>query len=388
MAYNLLNYPGSDSAVRNTYYRTIVRNTAPDILVTEEMTSAGAMNGFLEGVMNTGIAPVYSSGTFIDGPDTDNAIFYKTAIFTFISNTPIHTALRDISEFKLVHTLFRDTVRIYAVHLKASSGSSNEVLRAAEVDSLRKFTNSLPAGSYFMVVGDFNIYTADESAYTKLLNQTPPNGAFNDPLTMPGIWNQAQYAPYHTQSPRVRQFGGGATGGMDDRFDLILYSNAVKDTNKSVTYISGSLTPYGNDGNHFNDSINKRPNTAVADSIADALHYASDHLPVFATFRFRNNPLTVTNLSYISPDGYFLYQNYPNPFNPETKIEFNIPSSSKVSLKIYNSLGKEISELVNERLNSGSYSVTFNAGGYNSGIYFYKLTAGSFSKTRKMILVK
>jgi len=77
-----------------------------------------------------------------------------------------------------------------------------------------------------------------------------------------GTFNQAPYAPYHTQSTRVRAFGGGATSGLDDRFDFLLYSTAVKNGGK-VSYVANSMTPYGNDGNHYNDSINKQPNTAV-----------------------------------------------------------------------------------------------------------------------------
>jgi hypothetical protein len=86
-----------------------------------------------------------------------------------------------------------------------------------------------------------------------------------------------------------------------------------------------------------------------------------------------------------------LFQNYPNPFNPMTKIKFDIPSSaasSLVSLKIYNILGEEIEELVNEELKAGTYEVTWNGANHSSGIYFYKLRAGNFSETRKLVLTK
>jgi len=108
---------------------------------------------------------------------------------------------------------------------------------------------------------------------------------------MPGTWNQSQYAQYHTQSPRTRQFGGGATGGMDDRFDMILLSQAVFEAG-DISYVPNSYTAYGNDGLHFNDSINRPPNNAVGQTIADAIHYASDHIPVFASFTF-DNPIPV-----------------------------------------------------------------------------------------------
>ena len=85
---------------------------------------------------------------------------------------------------------------------------------------------------------------------------------------------------------------------------------------------------------------------------------------------------------------YKLEQNYPNPFNPNTKIKFSIPESRNVSLKIYSISGREIGALVNENLNAGSYEVTFNAGYFPSGVYYYKIQAGNFTETKKMMLIK
>ncbi|CAN5601160.1 hypothetical protein BH10BAC5_BH10BAC5_21670 [soil metagenome] len=284
MTYNLLNY--STDTTRNQYYRTVIRNSNPDILVVEEILSQNGVNTFLNNVMNVD-GNNYTAGTFIDGPDTDNAIFFKQSKFTFISNTPIKTDLRDISEFKILFTLRpADTINIYAVHLKSSTGVSNENQRALEIDSLRKVTNALPLGSLYIFLGDCNFYRSSEPAYIKLLAVNPDNkGHLIDPITtMSGIWNNIIYAPYHTQSTRVRQFGGGANGGLDDRFDLILFSPAMN-TNGNIRYVPGSLTPFGNDGMHYKDSLNKRPNAVVSDSVADAIHYASDHIPVYAFFQ-------------------------------------------------------------------------------------------------------
>src|SRR5205823_2284231 len=95
-----------------------------------------------------------------------------------------------------------------------------------------------------------------------LQNDSLTDGDFIDPLAMPGIWNDPAYSAYHTQSPRTRSFGGGATGGLDDRFDLILFSSSIEQPGR-VTYKTGSLTPIGNDGLHYGDSINRPPNVAV-----------------------------------------------------------------------------------------------------------------------------
>ena len=89
-----------------------------------------------------------------------------------------------------------------------------------------------------------------------------------------------------------------------------------------------------------------------------------------------------------SVEGYSLSQNYPNPFNPQTSIRFSIPKNNFVSLKIYNSIGKEVSTLCNMYLKSGVYNAIFDATSLPSGIYFYKLIAGDFSETKKMILIR
>jgi endonuclease/exonuclease/phosphatase family metal-dependent hydrolase len=285
MTYNLLNYPGPDTNVRNPYFRTVINATDPDILVVCEINTQAGVNAFLTNVMNYSSA-VYSAGSYINGYGSDNAIYYKTSKFNFISNTAIATNLRDINEFRISDKIYSDTLRIYAVHLKANL--SDSALRSAEVDSLRKRTNLLPQGTDFIVLGDFNIYSANESAYKKLTRSNPADdGNVVDPLSMTGVWNNISYSLFHTQSTRTRSFGDGSTGGLDDRFDMILNSNAVKNSG-GIRFIPGSYTAYGNDGNHYNDSINKTPNNAVGQTIANALHYASDHLPVYATYEFGN----------------------------------------------------------------------------------------------------
>jgi photosystem II stability/assembly factor-like uncharacterized protein len=88
------------------------------------------------------------------------------------------------------------------------------------------------------------------------------------------------------------------------------------------------------------------------------------------------------------PDEYSLSQNYPNPFNPSTQIKFDIPTSSFVNLIVYDALGSEVAELVNEQLKPGSYLIDWNAEAYPSGIYFYKLFTDDFIQTHKMVLIK
>lgn len=89
-----------------------------------------------------------------------------------------------------------------------------------------------------------------------------------------------------------------------------------------------------------------------------------------------------------NPTAYELIQNYPNPFNPSTKIEYSIPQESFVELKVYNLIGQEVATLVNQNQRAGTYRTDFNAAGMQSGIYIAKLTAGSFTRSVKMTLLK
>lgn len=98
----------------------------------------------------------------------------------------------------------------------------------------------------------------------------------------------------------------------------------------------------------------------------------------------------VTNNTSNIPAEYKLSQNYPNPFNPATKISYSIPKNSFVSIKVFDLLGREVATLLNENKPAGEYSINFNSSKFNlsSGIYLYKINAGDFSDTKKMILIK
>jgi hypothetical protein len=99
----------------------------------------------------------------------------------------------------------------------------------------------------------------------------------------------------------------------------------------------------------------------------------------------------VTYVQYTSetfPSSYVLRQNYPNPFNPSTTIEFALPKSAYVTLRVYDLLGRQVGELVNEKLEPGMYKTQWNASGLASGVYFYRLQAGEFTETKKLLLLR
>jgi hypothetical protein len=97
---------------------------------------------------------------------------------------------------------------------------------------------------------------------------------------------------------------------------------------------------------------------------------------------------SVDRLEGITPDGFALEQNYPNPFNPSTKIRYSVPVSGNVTLKVFNLVGEQVGLLVNQEQISGVYEVDFSAFGMSSGVYFYQLSVGNYTATKKMILMK
>jgi hypothetical protein len=89
-----------------------------------------------------------------------------------------------------------------------------------------------------------------------------------------------------------------------------------------------------------------------------------------------------------TPLRFNLEQNYPNPFNPSTTIKFELPRASQVNLSVFDILGREVSVLVNERRGAGVYEVKFDGSNLASGVYFYRLQAGSFLQTMKLLLIR
>ncbi len=96
----------------------------------------------------------------------------------------------------------------------------------------------------------------------------------------------------------------------------------------------------------------------------------------------------ITNNNTNVPDKFALYQNYPNPFNPETQFKFDVPKTSNIKIAVYDLLGREVSVLINGKMEPGVYNASWNATPYASGVYFYRLTSDDFVSVKKMVLIK
>jgi hypothetical protein len=369
MTYNVLNLNAS-STDRFPYFKKIMDATQPDILVLEEIGSQAAMNAF----KTNALSGLYACGTFIDGPDSDNCLCYKLTKFKFISNTAIPTALRDINMFKVVNLASGDTLRIFAVHLKASDSQSGSerIQRNEEIKKLRNVTNSLTLNQDWIVCGDFNFYDSNEPAYNTIKNPDgTANGYVIDPINMLNTsdWGASQNIPFHTQSPRVESFGGGSTGGLDDRFDLIMYSKSIANPG-GLDFVANSTVAYGNDSQHYNKSINADPtNTAVGQELADALYYAADHLPVIADFIYTQTSINETSFDEI--------ELFPNPTSDHINLT-NVQDFKSVTL--FDLAGKQL--IYKENYSS---EISLDLKHLKSGVYILKLANDHSEKVYKVI---
>ena len=116
--------------------------------------------------------------------------------------------------------------------------------------------------------------------------------------------------------------------------------------------------------------------------------YSTPHGPAKIFKSTNGGNVFVNEIGSTMPSSFSLSQNYPNPFNPTTNIKFSIVYSGQVKLIVYDAMGREVQTLVNESLKPGTYETSFDGSTLNSGVYFYKMTAGNYSETRKMLMIK
>lgn len=287
MAYNLLKY-SSINQNRNRYLdlRKVVQETKPDILMVCELLETSAAQFLLDSAVNAAGIGTYSRAAVFDGPDTDNMLYYNTQKVTFRSQKQIITVLRDISQYVVYKTISPgDTAFLYLhmAHLKAGNTSADENQRNSEISAFCSAVSTLPSRANVIIAGDFNLKSNTEPAWYTLTNTC--SHVMYDPIDQQGYWNNnSDYSAIHTQSTRSSGFNGccgGATGGLDDRFDFIMHNINVKEGKSRVRYVNGSYVAVGNDNLHFNKSIIEAPaNAVVSPALSQALFNMSDHLPV------------------------------------------------------------------------------------------------------------
>jgi len=241
----------------------------------------------------------------------------------------------------------------------------------------RTFACGLTAGNKIVISAGFN---------TAYLNSTYVGTIGSDATSI--TWVAGANCPQALSRPAGIGYGntffvdGGDTNGT-----------AVKNTNVYVYDVGGNawFTQILNNPNPVSNHMNSLTARCINDTVRlfqpggyTGAAVASNNLVVTGC----NGIFTgIENISSV-PRNYSLSQNYPNPFNPKTMIEFSIPKSGNIQIKVFDILGREVAVLVNEFLKAGSYTVDFNASNLSSGVYLYRLTADGFTATKKMMVIK
>lgn len=292
MNYNLLNYPGS-TPERHQELRTVVHYSEPDLVLCNELLSAYGAELLLDSAFNRFGISKYDTARFIDGPDTDNMLFFDSDKFGLAEQDTIQTQLRKIDHYKVFYrdaglgSTHTDTsfLHLFALHLKASDGWSDEQQRAEESTKLMEHLEDLGDSAEIVVAGDLNIYEPNSEPAWDVLTDPSYANTLHDPLGTTGNWHDnPNYASIHTQS--ASDLGclgatGAAWGGMDDRFDLTLLDADVLNGGGRFSYVDSSYRTLGQDGQHFDTCLTADPPVeGFPDSLVQALHQMSDHLPV------------------------------------------------------------------------------------------------------------
>jgi endonuclease/exonuclease/phosphatase family metal-dependent hydrolase len=381
--WNILNFPGSYGPTRAPYFQTALDAMDPDIIVAQEIIGSNGVTTFMSLILDPLHPDEWEVGPWHDSYDTDRGIFIRNECVEVVNSGWLDTALRDIEWWDLAVPESADTFRIYTLHLKASSGSSEELQRYNECLILRANLDALPSDYPYIVAGDYNIYHSTEDAFELLMSAGA--GQLHDPIDRIGYWhNNSSFADIHTQCPRLDPFQGGSSGGMDDRFDMILVSEHWMD-GTALEILPETYTAFANDGEHYNTSIIAGGfNNAVPFEVAEAVYYSSDHVPLVVELSFEE-PTDSPDLPGLS----LPISAWPNPFNPTVSLNFELEKDAQVNLDIFDLSGRRVASLIDAYQDAGSRNLTWRAAGLPSGVYMARLLLnGRLVDSEKLVLLR
>ncbi len=402
MQYNILNYgnytsycttTNNNTNDKNGYLRTILTAYYPDIFTVCEMgRNATLPNELLNNVLNiNGLNYWMTSAGSNTGNNSSltNCIFYNSTKLTLAGHHTAQTYTRDIDvyDFKFKNDdSGKLALTCVIAHLKAGTGSDNVNKRKIMAENTMNYLEANYREKNVLIMGDFNLYTSTEGAYQAFTNQSAyPNSYFIDPLYPYGVgeWNNnGYYEDYHTQSTHKDSDSDcHSSGGMDDRFDFILMSENVYGGREGIRYIGNSYNALGNDGYHFNKSINNPMNFAVSQEVADALFHNSDHIPVTMELLVQYN-IGVNEY----PENVLSFDIFPNPASDNINIRFFQDNLGKAKILLFNTLGQMVYSsdiFIDDCLTEH----VINVDNLPKGLYFLKITnADGLTNTSKVIV--
>ena len=210
-----------------------------------------------------------------------------------------------------------------------------------------------------------------------------PQSVFRvDPKTQNILWSHSPGASYIRGVDMLSDVNGDGKKdivvGMQTPGNVIVLNGATGGV--IFTYSFGSTVAYRADRVSALNSIDGNSTTEFMAGCRDG--------KLICFSGGQNIPVGISGTAGEIPTNYDISQNYPNPFNPTTNIKFSLPKDELVSIKVYNILGKEVATIMNENKPAGNYEVNFNASALSSGVYFYRMNAGSFNSIKRMVVLK
>ncbi len=357
MQYNVLRYgqSGQEPAVKNPLMISILNHVQPDIVgVNEINTSADYGATLLSGAFNVNGVSYWKKGKLsLAGVDKSlaNNIYYNSEKFTLLKQDTVSTIQREITAYNFMYNdsnlvKTKDTISftILVLHFKAGNTSNDESTRGVEATAIVNYINAFPNAKNIMVMGDYNVYTNTEPGFSNLVLNTTAKNNLKDPINRVGTWNNnGSFADIHTQSTHTTQTGGFSSGGMDDRFDIMLCTNSLLGDSLKMRILPSTYVAVGNDGKHFNLALNASPtNTSVPTDVLNALYNMSDHIPIRADFVLSpTKPLPQGISADLKKFENQIY--FENPVNEQLKIHVNAELlNKKLSFELYDINAKRI----------------------------------------------
>ncbi len=401
MQYNVLRYgqSGQEPAVKNPLMISILNHVKPDIVgVNEINTSADYGATLLSGAFNVNGVSYWKKGKLsLAGVDKSlaNNIYYNSEKFTLLKQDTVSTIQREITGYNFMYNdsnlvKTKDTISftILVLHFKAGNSSNDESTRGVEATAIVNYINAFPNAKNIMVMGDYNVYTNTEPGFSNLVTSTNLINRLKDPINRVGTWNNnASFSDIHTQSTHTTQTGGFSSGGMDDRFDIMLCSNSLIGDSLKMRILPSTYVAVGNDGKHFNLALNATPtNTSVPTDVLNALYNMSDHIPIRADFVLSpTKPLPQGISADLKKFENQLY--FENPVNENLKIHVNAELLNKrLSFELYDINAKRIISLTHYfDDNELTYALPFDL---QKGVYILKIRNENGWEIQRKLLKK
>ena len=391
MQYNLLEYGNYNSGFADCYetnnntqrkdecIRTLVDYVKPDIFtVCEFGATQQLLTDFLRHNLNINGADYWQSDNIINyaGSNIINHIFFDSRKIGLKRHVALRTQPRDTDVYELYlktpNLAAGDTIKLVCIVAHPKAGMGYEANRRALMQVAMDHVNQYYPTDNVLIMGDFNMYGASESGY-RLLTQTysNPSICFMDPVAIlggVGEWNNnVQFTQFHTQSTRSYSDECFSSGGLDDRFDFILMADEIAFSYNHMRYVQGSYHAVGNDGHHFNMSVDQGYNSSVPAEVAEALFDGSDHLPVTMKIAVDVKVGIEENLAQALQATVA-----PNPASEKAVVHFFNPSQGQVQFDLYSLQGQLLAK-ESRHFDSGSQQFELSLNGLTKGFYLLQI---------------